>query len=472
MKKNSIATLLAIKQSMAELDWILPVCFELKQLRPESPIYCVFLKFDKDSIIKGNRFMLSIAEETFDSMLDATDLLPAGASKCCRATQNLHKRIKGKFAKPKTTYREWQLKNISGDCKHQNNDSDIKLKTILIKIKKRLRHFFALCKAKVLNAVLARTLLGYIKAKRVHLLMHTMHASTFPPLVLAVRHLRQTGGLEVAYPPSTNFFSPLQVGECDLLLTNANVALDNETPPKTTLRHVGVPRYDQAWTNRLKAAFQTTEQAQAHPRVLVNLQKEYAWIFSKKRFEQYFDDILNVLDRFPAGDVVIKPHPSQDLAFLRSRIADFSACSIRIDNSSTLALSAQSDCIITQPSTSINDTLPFGKPVVEYFDYRDIKHYFDHADAETITAKWEVYRERNGEPLSIYQDLGLVSGARSKEELEEAMSHIWGEDQSVSFQAWRKMFPDGASQRAAQAVLDMLDQPRRKPNPQEQHTDA
>jgi len=89
-----------------------------------------------------------------------------------------------------------------------------------------------------------------------------------------------------------------------------------------------------------------------------------------KELSRLLIDVLAVRDEVcPHRKIRIKPHPIQDVDFLRSVIADHRDVEITYDPPSLLA--AGSSLVITTYSSTAIDALIFGVPSVEYFQEND-----------------------------------------------------------------------------------------------------
>lgn len=458
-----------VEKTVAELEWILPVCYEIKKREKGAKIYLFFNEFDKDAIVKKNQFIMSLANEIFDDCYDFRDCMGFTLS---YLHKNIHK-LKQVFHNKKNSHNKYYTGQMI-----ENRDSVDKQKTTTanLSILKKIASSLKLYVAEILWPMKSK-MLSFFLYRSIHkngsvLLLKQAHGYRIEVVYRAVCMLRAKGIRTIAYPQNPGVQISLDPPKNeDLILFNTDqdrLKVSGCKDIQGDLVTVGVPRYDDRWISYLNLKFDHERKHlktnQKGKLFLVNLNKEYSWIFSWKRFETYLDEILDVLFSYEGASIIFKPHPSQDLNYLEHRIALRNMNErVRISKFSSIALAAMSDLIITMPSTSIFDLIPSGKPVIEYYNYGLYKEFHDRCAEknelsyfEKSASAWSTYSEKSGIPTSIYQDMGFVKGASDLKSLKTAVKDLVNVNKSDGFRHFRKFFPPDAASRAAKEVLGLV----------------
>ena len=463
-----------VEASLAELEWIMPVCWEIKKREKSAKIYLLFLVFDKNKIVKSNKFMMTLMDEIFDGYYDLQDCICSGLpglSYLINKVKKLKKTLYNRKDNHSSYSKSQMIADTNGAAIRKEGNGNL---FILNKILSSLKLFVA----KVLRWIGSETipflLCRFIHNNRSVVLLKPTRWKQHRAVDRAVDILRAKGLRTVGYPDCSRLHGVLHPPRNeDLILFNTDEHKAQATACediKGALVTVGVPRYDNHWISYLISKFDHGRKyLPQNPKgkvFLVNLQKEYAWIFSLKKFETYLDEILDVLSTYKNAAIILKPHPNQNLNSLEHRIVSrkMHEC-VHISHSSSLALAAVSDLIITMPSTSIFDLITSGKPVVEYYDYELFKEYPQlGAEKNELSAfeknisgsPWLTYSEKSGRPTSIYQSLRFVKGVSSQQSLETVVGDLVNVQELDRIKHFRKYFPPDATARAATEVLRIM----------------
>ena len=222
---------------------------------------------------------------------------------------------------------------------------------------------------------------------------------------------------------------------------------------------VGFPRYDQWWIKRLLKSTELLEsqeakRARAATRVFLFIATGPHRVYLPRDvFEYLVQSVAEVVLSDKRNFLLIRPHPRQDPSLLASQFDKFDSSRWMISSLQVMQLAFLSDFIISVWSSSILDALSVGKPVVEFFQY-------PRANEEVVIC-------RDGRLGSPCRFLGLSVPADTKEELaghidsyfnDASSGSIW-ERQRQIFREWRHP-DDRASRRAAKAILSLVEPDR------------
>ena len=191
-------------------------------------------------------------------------------------------------------------------------------------------------------------------------------------------------------------------------------------PSTTTIRAVGRPRYDRWWIEHLAQlpVFRLSEEyklAEAKKRVfLFATRGPSSSFFPPEVFEYLVKSVAEITLREPDTLLLIKPHPQQDLDFIKSTMAQYDSSSWMISSLQTMQLAQISDFVICMVSSVILDAVAVGKPTVEFFQYVKGQHFF--------------LKDKNGKTVSSYSQLGMVATAERKEQLEALIENYFNDN--------------------------------------------
>lgn len=189
---------------------------------------------------------------------------------------------------------------------------------------------------------------------------------------------------------------------------------------RTNIQAIGRPRYDRWWIEHLAAlpclsSSEEQQLAKKSQRVfLFATRGPSSTFFPTKSFEYLIKTVAETVLSEPGNLLLIKPHPQQDLEFIKSTMAQYAPESWKISSLQTMQLAHISDFVICMVSSVILDALAVGKPTVEYFQYKEGQHIF--------------LKDENKKTISAYTHLGLVAPADNKEELEDLIDDYFDKE--------------------------------------------
>ena len=227
-------------------------------------------------------------------------------------------------------------------------------------------------------------------------------------------------GTGIFLEPSGANFRKRKNAKIDLFLTGdtTEIATFQKTIPSTaTIQAVGRPRYDRWWIEHLAQlpVFRSSEEYKlAHKKKRVFLfatRGSSSSFFPTEVFENLVETVAEITLRQPGTLLLIKPHPQQDLKFIKSTMAQYDSNSWRISSLQTMQLAQISDFVISVVSSVILDAVAVGKPTVEFFQYVKGQHYF--------------LKDENGKTVSAYSKLGIVATAERKDQLEALIKNYF-----------------------------------------------
>lgn len=215
---------------------------------------------------------------------------------------------------------------------------------------------------------------------------------------------------------------------------------------------VGHPRYDQWWIDQLVA----DPTLHAAPEVVRSSGFRRRIVFYVRDIHPDFlsEDDFRYLVRTAAEEVlacrnsflIVKPHPRQDLEVLRAQLEGLDPSRWMISSLPALQLASIADFVISMWSSTISDALAVGKPVVEYYRFRN----------ENIE---EFVRCEDGSLGSAYRYLGLSIPAETREELRHLVDDFFGDDPDPIWRTQREraagyfMRDNRSSERAVAAIV-------------------
>ncbi len=220
-------------------------------------------------------------------------------------------------------------------------------------------------------------------------------------------------GTGIFLEPSEANHRKLKNAKIDLFLAGDPIEIptfQKTIPSTTTIQAVGRPRYDRWWIEHLVQlpVFRSSEEyklAHENNRVfLFTTRGPSASFFPTEVFEYLVKTVAEITLREPNTLLLIKPHPQQDLKFIKSTMAQYDSNSWRISSLQTMQLAQISDFVISMVSSVILDAVAVGKPTVEFFQYVKGQHYF--------------LKDEDGKTVSSYSQLGMVATAERKDQLE------------------------------------------------------
>jgi hypothetical protein len=231
--------------------------------------------------------------------------------------------------------------------------------------------------------------------------------------------------------------------------------------PETVLQ-VGCPKFDKAWLDFVRTRRKSNnDEASIGSRggrtVLVLLKNDSSVIFKHISFASVFFEIMEACQNIDDVNVILKPHPRQDLELLKKMMSMHSKLNVTVSNENLIVLFARSDLIIAMPSGVILDALIAGHPVIEFFNYPLLGEKLDMKFKEIplgILGGLGALDE-NGGLTSVFRARDLVVPADTRRELWAVIQKFLTHKQVLACREIRDIFPDNASRRAAEAIMAM-----------------
>jgi len=220
------------------------------------------------------------------------------------------------------------------------------------------------------------------------------------------------------------------------------------------IRTYGYPRYDQWWIDRLVniSALALTEEyrrARQASKVFFYISRgAHSVYLSQSDYEYLLRSTLDEVLRHDGAFLLIKAHPRQDMEDLKRILDGYDPKRWLVSGLHLMQLAFLADVVISGWSSGILDALAVGKPVIEFWR-------FSGKDPDCRFAV-------DGQPTTIYRELGLARPADTKEELAALIAEALHDPGAPVWQAQRQAFlryckdEDHVSQDIAAGLLNEL----------------
>lgn len=208
---------------------------------------------------------------------------------------------------------------------------------------------------------------------------------------------------------------------------------------------VGFPRYEQDWIKRL-----TKEQDSKSLKntILFVARGAHDAYLPSASFKELMKDMIKTMKDFPSIYFIIKPHPAQDLNELNSFLKEIPETQYEINYDPAAILANRSDLIVSVFSSCILDSLSVKKPVIEFFRY------------EVEPEINQEYIKENNIVTGVYRKLGLCVPADKYQDLHNLIKEFFDQknmsifNNSIeNFKALMNEYSD-SSKRAADLILE------------------
>lgn len=425
-EKHITSILVLIQDSWGELDWILPICYHIKNTQPRTEITVLFTKNKIRDVIKDNKIMYSLLARCADRCYDFNHFLPLSLRK-----------LTGKFKSP--DYGEGILVKASHYAQHKA------LETLYQHYNTRIANrIIKLCNPNILLKDIATdsdfrvkvTALAQANGSRVVVFPHGTEILSDKPWAFDYANHYCAGDLMLC---STDNATGVYGKKYNL----------KESDMRTEA--VGHPRYDNGWIRFLKKEY---NQVGEKP---VDLAGKYviAFVTRGRHFQIISEDTLDYIMRealdvvfsYPDTYLIVKPHPRHSSRALEKYLKKYDRTRWRIDATALLCFGGIIDLTISPFSSSILDSLAIGVPVIEFFRF------------EGSNYKWSTDEE--GNIATGYRKHKLVAPANTGEELRTWIERFREEPEGTArpfLENFRKMFPqseDSATVAAVDAIMNV-----------------
>ena len=447
--QKRLSIIIGVHKSWGSIEWILPVCKYLKDNYANVSIIFLILRKAKSEIFKENiEIKKSVDMVSNHQCYDLFDIMP-----------------------------EW-------------------INFISILIKRILTNFFYKWKSVPYNEHNRIYRYWFIFVKKVfwQKSMRKWIHKIDPDICLSdaytedlFRELKNNGVKIGFYPDATNLmFSPdllpaltmqheyferlknksaFELSDYDFYLaeTKYRANLTKNVVGKKSVFHVGPPDLDSFWLDYLigksKKGSGIILTNRYDNKILVLLQKEYAVNVYGNNFKNLLSEIISVCLKDKKAYLTLKPHPNLNRQLLHKIVDQYPRDRISISEEASIILIEVNDIVISMPTSVIYTAVLMGRPVIEYFNYSKAKNILKdkyHQIQNNILGIESI--DDKGDITSIYRKLLNVRGANNPYELELLLKTDNEVAAQVGMNNLRGIFPDGACQKAAGAILTMKDQ--------------
>ncbi len=221
---------------------------------------------------------------------------------------------------------------------------------------------------------------------------------------------------------------------------------------------VGIPRFDGDWINYVLKKLNASQQLSAGEKartILVLLKNETSLVFREHSFVQLLQEILDVSRNLNYKNIILKPHPQQNMHLVKKIVLNNKDLNISIMREPIFFLVERACVVVSMPSGGIFDGLIMEKPVIEYFNYKNLTAHLRemrsvmpkdiHGGLGVVTAR--------GDLTSVFRHRNLVIAADSPAELREAILTVTQKDRKVDLNNIREYFYMNSAQRITEILL-------------------
>lgn len=179
------------------------------------------------------------------------------------------------------------------------------------------------------------------------------------------------------------------------------------------VRAVGFPKYDSEWLRSITAS--TWNEG---PKPTTQKRHGRRWLFLTRGpvneamdpgdYTELLNALADALARRPDVQVLVKPHPREDLEALRAALPGQEGERWHLTNQHPYIAAKEVDLTIAMWSSVILDAAAAGSPVIELYRFRHASHYLAYLP--------------NGRLASTHAATGICEPASNHEELERAIA--------------------------------------------------
>jgi hypothetical protein len=310
MKKKIIV--LGVSKSVAEIDWILPVLFELKK---DYKIFTLFQRRDAYNTLKIDKILFKLWNEVSDGY-----------------------KIDDKIDKI------WRLLD---------------------------QKFFL---NKTINYFFGFNIKNYFKKNKINfseIAVFFSEFGTYSPFVSYIKKENVRPKI-IHFPTSAFIFAKPRLNEkVYYSLGGDNLILCNDSDVESwskriaaeKIKVVGVPKYDLAWLNKLIPSIKKNKK----PIILIAYSSRFK--FEKEKNEKQLNEIMQVLSGFTNYKIIFKIHPRRNDPFYLKILKKFKNVDFEISRENLLTLASKCDIFLHDRDSSVLlEGLIFKKPSIEYWE--------------------------------------------------------------------------------------------------------
>ena len=310
MKKKIIV--LGVSKSVAEIDWILPVLFELKK---DYKIFTLFQRRDAYSTLKKDKILFKLWNEISDG--------------------------------------------------YKIEDSIDKVKRFLDQ-----KFFFN----KTINYFFGFNIKNYFKKNKINfseIAVFFSEFGTYSPFISYIKKENVRPKI-IHFPTSAFIFAKPRLNEkVNYSLGGDNLILCNDSDVDSwskriateKIKVVGVPKYDLAWLNKLIPIIKKNKK----PIILIAYSSRFK--FEKEKNEKQLNEIMQVLSEFINYKIIFKIHPRKNDPYYLKILKKYKNVDFEISKENLLTLASKCDIFLHDRDSSVLlEGLIFKKPSIEYWE--------------------------------------------------------------------------------------------------------
>mgnify|MGYP006089268539 CR=1 FL=1 len=310
MKKKIIV--LSVSKSVAEIDWILPVLFELKK---NYKIFTLFHRHDAYNTLKKDKVLFNIWNEISEGY-------------------KIENRI----------YKIWRFID---------------------------QKFFS---NKTINYFLGFNIQNYFKKNKINfseIAIFFSEFGTYSPYINYIKKEKVRPKI-IHFPTSGFIFGKKRFNEkANYSLGGDNLIVCNDSDidswsksiDKEKIKVVGVPKYDSSWLNKIIPNVKKNKK----PIILIAYSSRFK--FEREKNEKQLNEIMQVLSRFNNYKIIFKIHPRKNDPYYLKILKKYKNVDFEISDENLLILTSNCDIFLHDRDSSVLlEGLIFKKPSIEYWE--------------------------------------------------------------------------------------------------------
>lgn len=435
---NSASTgksLVILIQAMSgSIDWILPVCKHIKDHHPDTGIYFVLLRYSDEEIFNGNELLKMVVSEISENRcLDLSFFFPTPYKVFRRLLFRVFFHLKPLNRKMVSFFDRaiWRLHSYKRAIKWISG-----LHRPMIMLKDGLKQPSNICMLFIRQAEL-------YKAKVIS--FPTAPSFTFSP------------GMWIDFKDNNNTGNNYCA---DYAIIDKHWDIANCRDYSREAVVVGTPKFDQNWIDYLRSRYDRnryTGNFKIRP-VVVLLKNEQSFVFKHLNFRDLLEEILETLVVSKGYNVILKPHPRQNVELLNDIIGKFHHGKVIISCDPAFQVIDAAQYVIAMPSGVILDALMMGVPVIEYYNYSKLNEIllreYDSIPRNSFGGMSAL--DNDGHLTSVFRAKRLVIPADTPEELERSLNRLESQEAHVCITNAREIFSENKAEKAAEFIMNLF----------------
>ncbi len=423
-----------IEAMWGSIDWILPVCKFLKDEHKGTNIYFILLRYNKNEIFNENTILRDII---FDV-----------ANNNCYDLSHF--------------YPSWSRILIR-----------------LISFLKIINNWFSAKAVSLFNKVVwyifvSRNIKKWMREHKPDILLKEI--TNKPSLVFNVflRSAKEFGSKIIFFPTAPSFtFAPdmwIQkeaynaaggINLADYFLVDKDWDAEYYRRGNQNAVVVGTPKFDDNWIQYIKSRYAgekniSNKQSET---LLFLLKNEKSLIFKYIDFLTLVKEIVGTIINTTNYNLVLKPHPRQNLKLLLEIISPYERTRITISHEPAFKLINESKYVIALPTGAIMDILIMGRPVIEYFDFKKLNSILleKYKTIPKNSFGGMSFLDSNGWLTSVFRAKDLVVAADNPKELKAGIDMLERGLVGASGAKIKNIFFENEAKKSAEFILNLMD---------------